>query len=98
MGGLICMRAAVFNIGLEGFMLIGAFFAIYVAELVGSVVAGWLGAMIAGMILSLIYGLAVIRYKVDFIIAGVAINLMALGMTAFFLRNQSLGSSGRRPS
>ena len=43
MGGLICMRAAVFNIGLEGFMLIGAFFAIYVAEMVGSVVAGWLG-------------------------------------------------------
>lgn len=98
MGGLICMRAAVFNIGLEGFMLIGAFFAIYVAELVGSVVAGFLGAMIAGMILSLIYGLAVIRYKVDVIIAGIAINLMALGMTAFFLRTL-FGSSGVfRPS
>ena len=93
MGGLLCMRAAVFNIALEGFMLVGAFSAIYVAHLTASVPIGIVGAMCAGMATSVIFGSAVLRFRADVIIASIAINLLALGGTAFLLRTL-LGSSG----
>lgn len=86
-GGLLCQRAAVFNIALEGFMLFGAFASI--AAVVwsgGSVWFGMLGAMAAGVMMSAIFGLSVIRFKANAIIAGIAINMFSLGITAYLLR------------
>ncbi len=98
MGGLLCMRAAVFNIALEGFMLVGAFFAIYVAHLTGSVPVGIVGAMGAGMLMSLIFGLAVLRFRADVIIASIAINLLALGSTTVLLKTMFESSGVFRPA
>lgn len=86
-GGLLCQRAAVFNIALEGFMLFGAFSSIaFVSWFGGSVWMGMLGAMLAGLLLSAVFGLSVIRFKANAIIAGIAINMFSLGITAYLLR------------
>jgi simple sugar transport system permease protein len=74
-------------------MLIGAFFAIYTVDRAGSTVLGLLGGVLAGAVLGLIYGVAVLRYKADEIVAGIAINLMALGTTTFLLKT-AFGASG----
>ncbi len=80
--GVMCERVAVINIGIEGMLLSGAF----VGALVGSTLGPWVG-ILAGMATggALALGLAVlaIRYGVDQIIAGVVINIFALGLTSF---------------
>lgn len=86
-GGLLCQRAAVFNIALEGFMLMGSFASIaFVVLSGGSVWIGLLGSIFAGVVLSAVFGLSVIRFKANAIIAGIAINLFSLGMTSYLLR------------
>ena len=87
LGGLLCQRAGVFNIALEGFALIGAFAAIaFVHFSGGSVWIGMLGAMVFGAIFSAIFALFVTRFKANHIIASIAMNMLALGLTAFLLR------------
>lgn len=86
MGGLLCMRARVFNIALEGFMLIGAFFAIVVIEWThGNAWLGLLGGIISGIITSFLYAFVIIRLKADQIIVGIAINLFGYGLSSFLL-------------
>lgn len=82
LSGVMCERVAVINIGIEGMLLTGAF----VAAIVGSAVNGWvalIAAALAGGVLA--FGLAVlaIKYQVDQIIAGVVVNIFALGLTSF---------------
>src|SRR5437867_4713606 len=83
LGGLISERAGVVNIALEGMMLAGAF-----AAAVGTLAthSPWLGAACgagAGMMLALLYGLCVIRFRANQIVAGAAVNMLALGLTPF---------------
>ncbi len=87
MGGLLCMRARIFNIALEGFMLIGAFFAIAVIEWThGSVWLGLLGGTISGIIAALLYGFVIIKLRADQIVVGIAINLLGYGLSSFLLK------------
>jgi len=87
LGGLLCMKARIFNIALEGFMLVGSFLAIVVVDLTGgSVLLGLLGGILAGILISLIYALVIIRLKGDQIVVGIATNLLALGITAYLLK------------
>jgi ABC-type uncharacterized transport system permease subunit len=86
LGGLMCSRASIFNIGLEGFMLSGCFFAILLVDKIGNAWAGLLGGIVAGIAMSMIYGLFILKYKANQIVVGVAINLMALGITTFLLK------------
>ena len=86
LGGLLCMRASVFNIALEGMMLIGAFFAIVTVERTGNTWLGLLGGIISGVIVGVIYALATIRFRADHIVTGIAINLGAIGLTGFILK------------
>jgi len=82
LGGIIAERAGVMSIGLEGYMLTGAFAAAAVSNTHGM----WLGllaAAIAGTILALIHGFLSITVRVNQIISGLAINLFALGITGF---------------
>lgn len=86
-GGVLCQRAGIVNMALEGIMLIGAFFAVFFVDAFsGNVWIGFLGSMIAGMVVSLIFGLFVIHFKSDMIITGIAINILGLGLTSFLLR------------
>lgn len=87
LGGLLCQRAGVFNIALEGFSLVGAFAAIAVVQFTGgSVWAGLIGAMIAGVVYSSLYALFVTKFKADYIIASIAMNMLGLGLTSYLLR------------
>lgn len=85
LGGMISERSGVVNIGLEGMMLIGAFFAIYGADRSGSWVVGLLSAVAAGAVLALIHGIVSIHWRADQIVSGVAVNILALGVTGYLL-------------
>lgn len=87
LGGLLCQRAGVFNIALEGFSLIGAFAAIAVVQFTGgSVWAGFLGAIIIGAVYSSLFALFVTKFKANNIIASIAMNMLAGGLTSYLLR------------
>ena len=80
--GVLSERVAVVNIGIEGMLLSGAF----TGAIVGSLLGGWIGliaAIAVGGVMGFILGALVITYRVDQIIAGVAINLFALGLTSY---------------
>ncbi len=86
LGGLLCARAGVFNIALEGLMLMGAFAVIAGAYFSGSVWLGLLGAMAVGVATALVFAFCIQRLRADVIIAGLAINILALGLTTFLLK------------
>lgn len=87
LGCLLCQRAGIFNLAIEGFMLFGAFFGIVgVMFFNGNVWVGLLTAMIAGGIISLLFGLVIINFNANQIISGIAINLLCLGLTTYLLR------------
>ncbi|MEP5758022.1 MAG: ABC transporter permease [Litoreibacter sp.] len=81
LAGLFSERAGIFDIGLEGKMLISAFFSAAVAFSSGSVWLGLLAGIAASLFLSAIHGLASITYKGNQLISGVAINFLASGLT-----------------
>lgn len=85
LGGLICERAGVFQISLEGMMLIGAFTAVSVSYASGNAYLGVLGAMLCGAVTSLLLAVGNISRRGDPIVIGVAINLFAVGLTGFLL-------------
>lgn len=88
MGGALCQKAGVFNIALEGHMLVGAFAGIAVVHYIGgNVWAGMLGAMVFGMLYSIIFALAIVRFRADHIISSIALNMLAVGLTSYLLRS-----------
>ena len=86
LGGLLCDRVLIFNMALEGNMLLGAFTAVAVSYYTGSSFAGVLVAAIIGALFSLLLGLFVVRFKGDAIVSGISLNLFATGLTTFLLR------------
>lgn len=86
LGGLLSERSGVVNIALEGFMLVGAFTAAAVAHATHSPELGALAAAGAGVALAALYALCVIELYSDQIVAGTAINLLAMGVTPFFCK------------
>ncbi|HET7715618.1 MAG TPA: ABC transporter permease [Bauldia sp.] len=82
LAGVLSERVAVVNIGIEGMLLAGAFAGAIIGSLFGGVI-GILGAVLVGGLFGFILGALVITYRVDQIIAGVAINLFVLGMTSY---------------
>lgn len=85
MGGIMCRRAGIFNIGLEGYMLMGAFCSIFVIYLTGSSLLGLLGGMMGGMLLCLLYGVFVIKFNANHILTSLGCNYLANGLTSFLL-------------
>jgi simple sugar transport system permease protein len=86
LGGLLCDRVLVFNIALEGTMLIGAFTAVSISYATGSSILGVLAAALAGLLFSLLLGLFVVTLKGDAIVVGIALNMLASGLSTFLLR------------
>jgi ABC-type uncharacterized transport system permease subunit len=82
LAGLYSERSGVFDIGLEGKMLAGAFGAASVAAVTGSMWLGLLAAIAVSMVMAMIHAVASITLKGNQIISGVAINFLAQGITA----------------
>lgn len=82
LSGIMCERVAVINIGIEGQLLASAFAATIVGSAYG-VWAGLIAALIVGALLGLFLAWMAIKFRVDQIIAGVVINIFALGITSF---------------
>jgi simple sugar transport system permease protein len=85
-GGVISERAGMIALTLEGYMLGGAFCAVVGSYLTGSPWFGALFAVIGGVLLALLYAVSTIRFRADQVVVGIAINLLAIGLTRFFLR------------
>ena len=85
LGGVLCERSGVINIGLEGMIAIGAFTGVAVSFGTGSAIAGALAGVLAGAVLGAILGVAATRFRVQQIVAGTGINLLALGGAAYGL-------------
>ncbi len=85
-GGVVAERAGVVSLTLEGFMLTGAFAAALGSLYSGSAWVGVLCGAVAGLGAGLLHALASVRFKADQIVVGIALNLLAVGATRFFLR------------
>lgn len=97
LAGLFSERAGVFDIGLEGKMLIAAFVAAAVAYGTGSAWVGLGAAIVASVAMSGIHGLAAIVFKGNQLISGVALNFLAAGLTVL-VSNALFAQGGRTPS
>jgi general nucleoside transport system permease protein len=86
MGGIFSERSGIINIGLEGMMLTGAFMGMLVTFSTGNPWIGLFGALLSGGAMGLIHAVASVRYKVDQVVSGTAINIFAVGFTVFMLR------------
>jgi simple sugar transport system permease protein len=83
MGGILSERSGVINIGLEGMMLMGAFFGIFGADLLGSWFLGILVGVAAGALMGLIHAFVSIRLRADQVVSGTGINILAIGITGY---------------
>ena len=86
LGVLMTDHVGIMNIGMDGMMLCGAFFAVLGSCFLGSCVGGLALALAIGALLGAFFGLFVIKFKSDEYIIGVALNIFAGGLTVFLLR------------
>jgi ABC-type uncharacterized transport system permease subunit len=83
LSGVVCERAGVININIEGQFLLGAFTAAFAGTVTGSRWVGLICGCLAGGLLALVLAVFAIRYLVDQVILGVVLNVFALGLTGF---------------
>ncbi|KQO01426.1 ABC transporter permease [Paenibacillus sp. Leaf72] len=86
LGGALCARVGLFNVGLEGLILIGAFSAIVGNHLTGNVWLAVLFAIVCVLVFSLLLAYMAIHLKANVIVVGISLNFLALGLTTFSLR------------
>ena len=86
LGCLMTDQVGIMNIGVDGMMLMGAFFAVLGSYLFSSWLMGLVFAVVLGILLGLFYYVFSIRFKSDEFIIGVALNILAGGLTVFLLR------------
>ncbi|MFK7875968.1 MAG: ABC transporter permease [Paracoccaceae bacterium] len=97
LAGLYSERAGIFDIGLEGKMLMAAFFSAALAAVTGSVWLGLLAGIFASLLLSGLHGLASITFRGNQLISGVAINFLASGLTVLIAQSW-FQQGGRTPA
>ena len=83
LSGVLCERAGVINIAIEGHLLAGAFLSAVVASLSGNLWLGLLAAPLAGLLVAMLLALFTVKYFVDQIIVGVVLNVLVIGVTGF---------------
>lgn len=83
LSGVLCERAGVVNIAIEGMMLMAAMVSALVGSLAHSVWVGLLSGIAVGALMALVHGVLSIKYKANQIISGTVINIFATGMTSY---------------
>src|SRR5437764_1749359 len=86
LGELLVEETGIINIGIEGAMLSGAFFALAAAYFSGSTIVGLAAGMAAGVAINAILALLVINLAVNQVVAGTALDIFAIGLTGVFYR------------
>jgi general nucleoside transport system permease protein len=84
--GMFSERSGVINIGLEGMMLMGAFWGVYGSDRGGTWFVGLLIGMASGGLLALVYAYFAIHLRADQIVGGTAVNFLAVGITGYFFQ------------
>ncbi|WP_342744709.1 ABC transporter permease [Niveispirillum lacus] len=97
LAGFYSERAGVVDIGLEGKMLVAAFASAAAAALYGSAWMGLGAGILASLLLALLHGFACITHRGNQVVSGVALNIVALGLTAV-LGNAWFQMGGRTPN
>jgi ABC-type uncharacterized transport system permease subunit len=93
LGGLLSERAGTFAVGIEGMMLAGAFGGAVATFLSGSSAAGLIISAASGASIGLIVAVATAKFRADHMVIGLAVNILALGLTSFLLRGLFMGQA-----
>lgn len=96
-GELVVQRSGIINLGVEGMMLMAAMTSVIAARMSGSIAAGFAGGVVGALAVAALFGVFVVTLRADQIVAGTAINLLALGVTGFFYRALPLFASAVTP-
>jgi general nucleoside transport system permease protein len=86
LGGVVAERSGVYNIGLEGMILTGALGSAIGSYATGSPWGGLFAGVLAGALNGLLLALLAVTFRVNQLVAGIAINLFCLGLTGFLSR------------
>jgi simple sugar transport system permease protein len=90
-GETLVQRAGMFNIGIEGMMLVGAFAGVAGTSIGGTTLAGLVVAIVVTGLVGCVYGIVVAGFRADQVVAGVGLNIIAIGVTSL-LRSTWLAS------
>ncbi|MBC7217204.1 MAG: ABC transporter permease [Candidatus Caldatribacterium sp.] len=93
LGGCLCERVGVINIGLEGIMLTSAFFGVLVTYVTASPFLGFLGGLASGVAWGFVIALLTVRFYGNQVVVGTGVNVFGLGLSAF-LSQKIWGSRG----
>jgi len=101
LGGLFSERSGVINFALEGMMLTGAFFAVWLSSLSGSPWLGLAAGATGGMAIACLHAFFCLKLRTNHILSSIALNLLAAGVTGVLL-NEVFGlwhvSCGNAPA
>lgn len=97
LSGIFCERVGVINIGIEGMMLTAAFTGFMTSALTGNLLLAVLVSILSGVLMALLHAWLSIHFKVDQIISGTVINILAVGLTGYFY-TAGLTTRGKLPS
>jgi len=87
LSGIYSERSGVVNIGIEGMMLVGSFTSVVFASVTGNMLVGVIGGVLAGALLAALHAVLSIKYKVNQIVSGAGIIILALGLTSYLQRS-----------
>jgi simple sugar transport system permease protein len=83
LAGVLCERAGVVNIAIEGMLLAGAFAGALIGSAADNFVVGLAGGMAVGLLFAAMLGVLSIRFKVDQVVGGAVLNILSLGLTSY---------------
>jgi len=86
LGELIVEESGIINVGIEGAMLAGAFFALAATYFSGSIALGLGAGMLAAVAIDAIFAMLVVNLAANQVVTGTALNILALGVTGVFYR------------
>lgn len=95
LGGAMTEHAGIMNIGMDGMILMGAFFGVLGSAMFQSAGMGILAVLIMGVVVGLFFALFTVKFRSDEFIIGTALNTFALGVTSFLSRS-IFGTAGTK--